>query len=209
MPLCRFPLTLRLRYSRVRGRRQSKFLASSSTGGARNFYPKGGINAPPETVWFLISTASPMGSRAVFQYALDARPRRCFAPAEVIYFNAAAKGAHSARRLSRDSLGEGATAPCTDLTVPARSASPDSTLKYALCSPQGALIRLFPFYTYFKGAGLHQPAPLLCTKMRAFGDLQVDKCAYSCHNLIKTTQRRVRREVQLRRVGVRQPRGRP
>ena len=28
-----------LRYSRVRGRRQSKFLASSSTGGARNFYP--------------------------------------------------------------------------------------------------------------------------------------------------------------------------
>ena len=27
------------RYSRVRGRRQSKFLASSSTGGARNFYP--------------------------------------------------------------------------------------------------------------------------------------------------------------------------
>ena len=28
-----------LRYSRVRGRRQSKFLALSSTGGARNFYP--------------------------------------------------------------------------------------------------------------------------------------------------------------------------
>ena len=28
-----------LRYSCVRGRRQSKFLASSSTGGARNFYP--------------------------------------------------------------------------------------------------------------------------------------------------------------------------
>ena len=93
--------------------------------------------------------------------------------------------------------------------APARSASPDGTLKYALCSPQGALIRLFPFYTDFKGAGLHQPAPLLCTKMRAFGDLQVDKCAYSCHNLIKITQRRVRREVQLRRFGVRQPRGRP
>ena len=63
-----------LRYSRVRGRRQSKFLASSSTGGARNFYPKGGINAPPETVWFLISTASPTGSRAVFQFPSDARP---------------------------------------------------------------------------------------------------------------------------------------
>ena len=43
-----------LRYSRVRGRRQSKFLASSSTGGARNFYPT--------------------GSRAVFQYPSDARP---------------------------------------------------------------------------------------------------------------------------------------
>ena len=93
--------------------------------------------------------------------------------------------------------------------APARSASPDSTLKYALCPPQGALIRLFPFYTYFKGAGLHQPAPLLCTKMRAFWDLQVDKCAYSCHNLIKIKQRRVRREVQLRRFGVRQPGGRP
>ena len=54
MPLCRYPLTLRLRYSRVRGRRQSKFLASSSTGGARNFYPT--------------------GFRAVFQYASCARP---------------------------------------------------------------------------------------------------------------------------------------
>ena len=37
-----------LRYSRVRGRRQSKFLASSSTGGARNFYPcTVGFRAPP------------------------------------------------------------------------------------------------------------------------------------------------------------------
>ena len=37
-----------LRYSRVRGRRQSKFLASSSTGGARNFYPYTvGFRAPP------------------------------------------------------------------------------------------------------------------------------------------------------------------
>ena len=74
LPLCRSPLTLRLRYSRVRGRRQSKFLASSSTGGARNFYPKGGINAPPEAVWFLISTASPTGSRADFRFPSDARP---------------------------------------------------------------------------------------------------------------------------------------
>ena len=30
-----------LRYSCVRGRRQSKFLAASATGGARNFYPMG------------------------------------------------------------------------------------------------------------------------------------------------------------------------
>ena len=59
MPLCRYPLTLRLRYSRVRGRRQSKFLASSSTGGARNFYPT--------------------GSRAVFQYAAGALPREALA----------------------------------------------------------------------------------------------------------------------------------
>ena len=63
-----------LRYSRVRGRRQSKSLASSSTGGARNFYPKGGINAPPETERFLIGAASPTGSRAVFQFPSDARP---------------------------------------------------------------------------------------------------------------------------------------
>ncbi len=35
-----------LRYSRVRGRRQSKFLASSSTGGARNFYPSIRSEAP-------------------------------------------------------------------------------------------------------------------------------------------------------------------
>ena len=79
MPLCRYPLTLRLRYSRVRGRRQSKFLASSSTGGARNFYPEGGINAPPEAVCFLMSTASLTGSRAVFQYAAGALPREALA----------------------------------------------------------------------------------------------------------------------------------
>ena len=36
--------------------------------------PKGGINAPPETWRFLISTASPTGSRADFQYPSDARP---------------------------------------------------------------------------------------------------------------------------------------
>ena len=36
--------------------------------------PKGGINAPPETERFLISTASPTGSRAVFQFPSDARP---------------------------------------------------------------------------------------------------------------------------------------
>ena len=35
-----------LRYSRVRGRRQSKFLASSSTGGAQNFYPSIRSEAP-------------------------------------------------------------------------------------------------------------------------------------------------------------------
>ena len=35
-----------LRYSRVRGRRQSKFLALSSTGGARNFYPSIRSEAP-------------------------------------------------------------------------------------------------------------------------------------------------------------------
>ena len=43
-----------LRYSRVRGRRQSKFLASSSNGGARNFYPCTGEprRLPPQSTDF-------------------------------------------------------------------------------------------------------------------------------------------------------------
>ena len=57
-----------LRYSRVRGRRQSKSLASSSTGGARNFYPKGGINAPPQARCFPTPTAVPDGVPGGFQY---------------------------------------------------------------------------------------------------------------------------------------------
>ena len=70
--------------------------------------PKGGINAPPETERFLISTASPTGSRAVFQYASDARPPKVLRTSRGYYFNNSAKGAHSARRLSRDWRGEGA-----------------------------------------------------------------------------------------------------
>ena len=64
--------------------------------------PKGGINAPPETWRFLISTASPTGSRAVFQYPSDARPPEVLRTSRGYYFNAAAKGTHFARRLSRD-----------------------------------------------------------------------------------------------------------
>ena len=74
--------------------------------------PKGGINAPPETFGFLISTASPTGSRAVFQYPSDARPRRCFAPVEVIYFNAAVQGVRLSRRLSRDWRGKKCVSMC-------------------------------------------------------------------------------------------------
>ena len=40
-----------LRYSRVRGRRQSKFLASSSAGGARNFYP---VQGEPRSVRIIL-----------------------------------------------------------------------------------------------------------------------------------------------------------
>ena len=64
--------------------------------------PKGGINAPPETFRFLISTASPTGSRAVFQYPSDARPPEVLRTSRGYYFDSAAKGAHFARRLSRD-----------------------------------------------------------------------------------------------------------
>ena len=79
--------------------------------------PKGGINAPPETERFLISTASPMGSRAVFQYPSGARPPKVLRTSRGYYFDSSAKGAHSARRLSRDWQGEGAPAPCTDLDL--------------------------------------------------------------------------------------------
>ena len=75
--------------------------------------PKGGINAPPETVWFLISTASPMGSRAVFHYPSDARPPKALRASRGYYFDNSAKGAHLSRRLSRDWFGEGAPAPCS------------------------------------------------------------------------------------------------
>ena len=79
--------------------------------------PKGGINAPPETFGFLISTASPTGSRAVFQYLSDARPPEVLRTSRSYYFDSSAKGAHSARRLSRDWQGEGAPAPRTDLDL--------------------------------------------------------------------------------------------
>ena len=72
--------------------------------------PKGGINAPPETVWFLISTASPMGSRAVFQFPSDARPPEVLRTSRGYYFDNSAKEAHSARRLSRGWCGEGSRA---------------------------------------------------------------------------------------------------
>ena len=67
--------------------------------------PKGGINAPPETVWFLISTASPTGSRAVFQYPSDARPPEVLRTSRGYYFDSAAQGTHFARRLSRGWFG--------------------------------------------------------------------------------------------------------
>ena len=98
-----------LRYSRVRGRRQSKFLASSSTGGARNFYPT--------------------GSRAVFQFPLDARPPEVLRTSRGYYFDSAAKGAHFARRLSRDFLGVGTPAVTTVLNIavkPAKGGLPSS-----------------------------------------------------------------------------------
>ena len=63
--------------------------------------PKGGINAPPETVWFLISTASPTGSRAVFQYPSDARPPKALRASRGYYFDNSTKGAYLSRRLSR------------------------------------------------------------------------------------------------------------
>ena len=68
-----------LRYSRVRGRRQSKFPAASATGGARNFYPGGFFNTP----------------------CAPDRQRRLRA-GQGYYFNAAARGARSLRRQSRD-----------------------------------------------------------------------------------------------------------
>ena len=74
--------------------------------------PKGGINAPPETVWFLISTASPTGSRADFQYPSDARPPEVLRTSRGYYFDSAAKDAHFARRLSRDLLGKSSLSVC-------------------------------------------------------------------------------------------------
>ena len=79
--------------------------------------PKGGINAPPKTVWFLISTASPTGSRAVFQYPSGARPPEVLRTNRGYYFDSSAKGAHSARRLSRDWQGEGAPAPRAEFAL--------------------------------------------------------------------------------------------
>ena len=72
--------------------------------------PKGGINAPPETFGFLISTASPTGSRADFQYPSDARPPEVLRTSRGYYFDSAAKGAPFARRLSRDWHGAGGSA---------------------------------------------------------------------------------------------------
>ena len=74
--------------------------------------PKGGINAPPETVWFLISTASPTGSRAVFQFPSDARPPKVLRTSRGYYFNNSAKGARLSRRLSRDWRGEKCVSMC-------------------------------------------------------------------------------------------------
>ena len=84
--------------------------------------PKGGINAPPETVWFLIGAASPMGSRAVFQYASDARPPEVLRTSRGYYFDSAAKDAHFARRLSRDLLGVRAPAVTTVLNIAVKPA---------------------------------------------------------------------------------------
>ena len=69
-------------------------------GGSRN----SSLHPPQEALG--ISTRRGPGRFFSFPRMLDRR--RCFAPAEVIYFNAAAKSAHSARRLSRDWRGEAA-----------------------------------------------------------------------------------------------------
>ena len=72
--------------------------------------PKGGINAPPETERFLISTASPTGSRADFQYPSDARPPEVLRTSRGYYFDNSAKGAYLSRRLSRGWCGAGGSA---------------------------------------------------------------------------------------------------
>ena len=187
MPLCRSPLTLRLRYSRVRGRRQSKFLASSSTGGARNFYPKGGINAPPEAFGFLLSTASPMGSRAVFQYPSDARPPEALRASRGYDFDSAAKGAHSARRLSRDwrggsrsvSLGEHRGAKNALHRLCAKFRIPNSALLCATPLSKCARTARTPsFFMHPKGA-LH--TALLCFIRRRRASFEATLSPHGTH----------------------------
>ena len=68
-------------------------------GGSRN----SSLHPPQEALG--ISTRRGPGRFFSFPRMLDRL--RHFVPAEVIYFNAAAKGAHLSRRLSRGLLGEG------------------------------------------------------------------------------------------------------
>ena len=80
---------------------KEKFLQPPPSRSRVRLPPKGGINAPPEAFGFLISTASPTGSRAVFQYPSDARPPEVLRTSRSYYFNAAVQNAYSARLLSR------------------------------------------------------------------------------------------------------------
>ena len=82
MPHRRSPLVLRL------------FALALADGGSRN----SSLHPPPEALG--ISTRRGPGRFFSFPRMLDRL--RCFAQAKVIYFNSAAQGAHSAKRLSRN-----------------------------------------------------------------------------------------------------------
>ena len=89
---------------------KEKFLQPPPSRSRVRLPPEGGINAPPETVWFLISTASPMGSRADFQFTSDARPPKALRASRGYYFDNSTKGAYLSRRLSRGWCGAGGSA---------------------------------------------------------------------------------------------------
>ena len=77
-----------LRYSRVRGRRQSKFLALSSTGGARNFYP---CTGEPRSALSRRSATLTQGSRELHLIAAVALPLQNV-PRPAAHLNISPKG---------------------------------------------------------------------------------------------------------------------